>query len=72
MVTGVNGQLGHDVMKQLKEMDIDVVAPRRDDLTNKDQVEKYILKEKPDVIIHCAAYTAVDKAEDEKDFMLPS
>lgn len=69
MVTGVNGQLGHDVMKQLKEMDIDVVAPRRDefDLTNKDQVEKYILKEKPDVIIHCAAYTAVDKAEDEKD-----
>ncbi|NLZ84061.1 MAG: dTDP-4-dehydrorhamnose reductase, partial [Clostridiales bacterium] len=69
MVTGVNGQLGHDVMKQLKEMDIDVVAPRRDefDLTNKDQVEKYILKEKPDVIIHCAAYTAVDKAEDERD-----
>jgi len=69
MVTGVNGQLGHDVMMQLKEMDLDVIAPRRDefDLTNKDQVEKYIVKEKPDVIIHCAAYTAVDKAEDEKD-----
>ena len=69
MVTGVNGQLGHDVMMQLKEMDLDVIAPRRDefDLTNRDQVEKYIVKEKPDVIIHCAAYTAVDKAEDEKD-----
>jgi dTDP-4-dehydrorhamnose reductase/dTDP-4-dehydrorhamnose 3,5-epimerase len=69
MVTGVNGQLGHDVMVQLKEMDFDVIAPKRDEfnLTNKDQIEKYILKEKPDVIIHCAAYTAVDKAEDEKD-----
>jgi len=69
MVTGVNGQLGHDIMVKLKEMDFDVIAPRRDefDLTDKDQVKRYILKEKPDVIIHCAAYTAVDKAEDEKD-----
>jgi len=69
MVTGVNGQLGHDVMIQLKETGLDVIAPTRDefDLTDKDQVKKYILTEKPDVIIHCAAYTAVDKAEDEKD-----
>lgn len=69
MITGVNGQLGHDVMMQLKEMDFDVIAPIRDEfnLTDKNQVENYIIKEKPDVIIHCAAYTAVDKAEDEKD-----
>ncbi len=69
MVTGVNGQLGHDVMMQLKEMNFDVVAPGRDefDLINKVQVQNYILKEKPDVIIHCAAYTAVDKAEDERE-----
>jgi dTDP-4-dehydrorhamnose reductase/dTDP-4-dehydrorhamnose 3,5-epimerase len=69
MVTGVNGQLGHDVMMQVKEMDFDAIAPGRDefDLTNREQVKKYIIKEKPDVIIHCAAYTAVDKAEDEKD-----
>jgi len=69
MVTGVNGQLGHDVMMQLKEMDFDVIAPRREefDLSDKDQVKNYILKEQPDFIIHCAAYTAVDKAEDEKD-----
>lgn len=69
MVTGVNGQLGHDVMMQLKEMDVDVITPRRNefDLTNKEQVKKYIIREKPDVIIHCAAYTADDKAEDEKD-----
>lgn len=69
MVTGVNGQLGHDVMMKLKEMDFDVIAPMRDEfnLTDKNQVKKYILKERPNVIIHCAAYTAVDKAEEEKD-----
>jgi dTDP-4-dehydrorhamnose reductase/dTDP-4-dehydrorhamnose 3,5-epimerase len=69
MVTGVNGQLGHDVMMQLKEVDFDVIAPRRDefDLTDQIQIKNYIIKEKPDMIIHCAAYTAVDKAEDEKD-----
>lgn len=69
MVTGVNGQLGHDVVLKLKEMNIDVVAPGRDefDLTNREQVQRYIIEEKPDVIIHCAAYTAVDKAEDESD-----
>ena len=69
MVTGVNGQLGHDVVLKLKEMNIGVVAPGRDefDLTNKEQVQRYIIEEKPDVIIHCAAYTAVDKAEDERD-----
>ena len=69
MVTCLIGQLGHDVIIKLKEMNFNVFAPRRDefDLTNKDQVKKYIIKEKPDVIVHCAAYTAVDKAEDEKD-----
>ena len=69
MVTGVNGQLGLDVVLKLKEMGLDVIAPGREefDLTNAEQVMDYTLKEKPDVIIHCAAYTAVDKAEDEKD-----
>nr|WP_313120162.1 dTDP-4-dehydrorhamnose reductase [Proteiniclasticum ruminis] len=69
MVTGGNGQLGHDVVLKLKELNINVIAPGRDDfdLTNREQIQKYIFKEKPDVIIHCAAYTAVDKAEDEKD-----
>lgn len=69
MVTGANGQLGHDVMIKLKEMNYNVIAPLRKefDLTDKGQVKNYILKKKPDVIIHCAAYTAVDKSEDEKD-----
>jgi len=69
LVTGVNGQLGHDVVIKLKEISLDVIAPEREefDLTNAEQVMTYILKEKPDVIIHCGAYTAVDKAEDERD-----
>jgi dTDP-4-dehydrorhamnose reductase/dTDP-4-dehydrorhamnose 3,5-epimerase len=69
LVTGGNGQLGHDIVIKLNELGLKVVAPRRDkfDLTNKDKIQKYIMKEEPDVIIHCAAYTAVDKAEDEKE-----
>lgn len=69
MVTGFDGQLGHDVALKLNELKIDVVTPRREelDLTDIKQVKGYITKEKPDVIIHCAAYTAVDKAEDERE-----
>lgn len=69
LVTGVNGQLGHEIASKLNEMDFDVIETDIEtfDLTDKSQVRAYILREKPDVIIHCAAYTAVDKAEDEKD-----
>lgn len=69
MVTGVNGQLGRDVLLKLKEMNLDVIAPKREEfeLTNSQQVKKYILDHNPNVIIHCAAYTAVDKAEEEKE-----
>ena len=69
MVTGVNGQLGHAVIMKLKEMNVDFVAPSREelDITKKEQVMSYITMSKPDIIVHCAAYTAVDKAEDEKD-----
>lgn len=69
LVTGTNGQLGHDVVLKLKEMNLNVIAPRKEefDLTNKNQIQSYILREKPDVIFHCAAYTSVDKAEEEKD-----
>lgn len=68
LVTGANGQLGYDVIKQLEELKINVIGTDNDtlDITKKDDVEARILEEKPDVVIHCAAYTAVDKAEDEK------
>lgn len=69
MVTGVDGQLGHDVVLKLQTLNVDIVAPSREefDLTNTAQIKDYILKETPDVIIHCAAYTAVDNAEEEKE-----
>jgi dTDP-4-dehydrorhamnose 3,5-epimerase/reductase len=69
LVTGANGQLGHDVVSKLKEMKLDTLAPKREefDLTKQAEVKAYILKERPDVIIHCAAYTSVDQAEDEKE-----
>lgn len=86
-VTGVCGQLGHDVMNELHKRgyygtgsDIhDVYSGLQDntpvtkmeykkmDITNKEEVEKVIKEENPDVIVHCAAWTAVDAAEDAEN-----
>jgi len=69
LVTGVNGQLGYDVVKRLDELGIDAIGVDRNDfdISDMEQTKKYILNLKPDVIVHCAAYTSVDKAEDEKE-----
>jgi len=84
-VTGVNGQLGHDVMNELAKRGYEGVgsditpeyAGTADgtkvttmpyvglDITDKDAVIKVISEVKPDAVIHCAAWTAVDLAEDE-------
>lgn len=69
LVTGVNGQLGYDVIDRLNELEIEAIGVGRNDfdISDKDKTQEYILKSKPDVVVHCAAYTAVDKAEDEKE-----
>ncbi|MBN1075627.1 dTDP-4-dehydrorhamnose reductase [Clostridium botulinum] len=69
LVTGVNGQLGYDVVKELKKRDIECLGIDIKDLdiTDVKAVNEYILNLKPECVIHCAAYTAVDKAEDEKE-----
>jgi dTDP-4-dehydrorhamnose reductase/dTDP-4-dehydrorhamnose 3,5-epimerase len=69
LVTGVNGQVGYEVVKRLNTLGIEVIGTGRNDfdITNKEQCKEYIFKIKPDVIVHCAAYTAVDKAEDEQE-----
>ncbi|MDF2881833.1 MAG: dTDP-4-dehydrorhamnose reductase [Clostridiaceae bacterium] len=69
LVTGVNGQLGFDVVKALKRRKIECLGIGRDelDITDKDSVYKHILRIKPECVIHCAAYTAVDRAEDEEE-----
>lgn len=84
-VTGVNGQLGHDVMNELHKrgyegVGSDIAEPYEGmadgspittmpyvslDITDRESVEKAIAEIKPDDVIHCAAWTAVDMAEDD-------
>lgn len=69
-ITGGAGQLGFDVIKELKKRGYkDIYAPTIEelDLTNKDEVDKYIDEIKPNLVIHCAAYTAVDNAEENEE-----
>lgn len=68
LVTGTNGQLGYDVVKELQKQNIECCgATRQDfDIVDFNATEKFITNYKPDVVIHCAAYTSVDKAEDEQ------
>lgn len=68
LVIGSNGQLGYDVVKELQKQNIECCgAVRKDfDIVNFEATEKFITNYMPDVVIHCAAYTAVDKAEDEQ------
>ena len=70
LVTGVKGQLGHDVVLELKKRGYtDILEYDKDemDITKKDIVFEKIREIKPDVVFHCAAYTAVDNAEDNSD-----
>ncbi len=72
LITGANGQLGYDLKKELLKRGIsqeDVLATDRDmlDITNRENVFDVVSSFEPNVIFHCAAWTAVDKAEDEKD-----
>ena len=76
-VTGVGGQLGFDCMNELMKRGHECIGsdiqPTSEcfknyiqlDITDKELVHKVILDEKPDALIHCAAWTAVDLAEDE-------
>ena len=70
LVTGVKGQLGYDVVKELKKRgynDILEYDKEQMDITDKKQVDECIIESEPDVVVHCAAYTAVDKAEDDRE-----
>ncbi|MDQ0232760.1 dTDP-4-dehydrorhamnose reductase [Metabacillus malikii] len=69
LVTGYTGQLGYDVTREGNKRGINVLGIGRDDLdiTNEADVYQYVQKVNPDAIIHCAAYTAVDKAEDDQE-----
>lgn len=70
LVTGYKGQLGYDIIKELHnrgEYDILALDIDRLDITDREATLKMIKEYHPDVIFHCAAWTAVDKAEDMED-----
>lgn len=66
LVTGVKGQLGHDVMNELAKRGYEGVGVDVDemDITDAQKVDEVITAAQVDKVIHCAAYTAVDAAED--------
>ena len=70
LVTGYKGQLGFDVVKELKNQSYqNVLGIDKDDLdiTDEKKVNEFIKEYHPSIVIHCAAYTSVDKAEIESE-----
>ncbi|PLR77837.1 dTDP-4-dehydrorhamnose reductase [Bacillus sp. V3-13] len=69
LVTGFNGQLGYDVVRAGLKHGLEMIGTSSKDLdiTEEHAVYEFIREKKPDAVIHCAAYTAVDKAEDDKE-----
>ena len=67
LITGINGQVGHALMRELNEHDLIGLTRQDCDLTNLDQIKQVIDQHQPDMIINPAAYTKVDQAEDEPE-----
>ncbi|MDP4178307.1 MAG: dTDP-4-dehydrorhamnose reductase [Bacillota bacterium] len=65
LITGTNGQLGRELTRQYADKDVKLLLTDVNelDITNVDNVFNYFNNEKPDVVINCAAHTAVDKCE---------
>jgi len=74
LITGSEGQLGYDIIRELKKRGINdnnIIAPTLEemDITDIDQVENVVLASSPDIIFHCAAWTNVDLAEEKEDLV---
>ncbi len=69
LVTGASGQLGYDVCRELerRHMTFQGVSSRDFDLTSPEDIRSYVTAYAPDAVIHCAAYTAVDQAEEAQE-----
>lgn len=69
LVTGARGQLGYDVCRELERRGIPYLGTNSEnmDITDRETVRKQMRGYRPDAVIHCAAYTAVDRAEDEPE-----
>lgn len=69
VVTGVGGQLGFDVVKELNKRNIPCIGIDKAelDITDKNAVLSFFEEQRPDAVIHCAAYNAVDNAESDAE-----
>ena len=69
LVTGASGQLGYDVERELERRGIEHLgtSSRELDITDREAVEHLMQSYRPDAVVHCAAYTKVDLAEDEPE-----
>ncbi|MBM0065903.1 dTDP-4-dehydrorhamnose reductase [Alkalicoccobacillus gibsonii] len=69
LITGAGGQLGNDLVKQFAEQGYEVFGLNREelDITNQEKVKEVFTEIKPDIVIHSAAYTAVDNAENDQE-----
>ncbi len=69
LVTGAKGMLGHDLCPILEDSGYEVIETDINnlDITDFEAVQNFFKREKPDVVVHCAAYTNVDKAQDEME-----
>lgn len=69
LITGSNGMLGQDLCPILEDAEYEIFEGTREnfDITDFELVKKVLKTENPDVAIHCAAYTNVDKAEEEQE-----
>lgn len=67
LITGANGMLAKAVIERFKAEELILTDVAELDITNLEKVEEFVSDCKPEVIINCAAYTAVDKAEEELD-----
>jgi dTDP-4-dehydrorhamnose reductase len=67
LITGINGQVGHALMRELSEHELIGLTRQHCDLINLDQIRQVIDNHQPELIINPAAYTKVDQAEDEPE-----
>ncbi len=67
LVTGAKGMLGQDLCPVLEDAGYEIIETDREelDITDFSAIEKMFAEEKPDIVVHCAAYTNVDGAESD-------
>ena len=72
LITGILGQLGFDLAKEFTKRGVEYIAPSLEELelTTEAGAKNFILEKKPEVVAHCAAYTAVDKAESDAELAI--